>query len=237
MTTYKIHPLVVGAREVDQGAMTYLANYGKRVWLPMYVFYLEGGDKTILVDTGLDEFMVPPEVGAKYGLDILNFEPALATVGLKPGDVDVIVHTHLHDDHCANDALCTRAKVYVQQAELDAMKSPHPIEYRYFPELLDGVDVVPLNGDAQIADGLSVMLTPGHTPGGQSVVVNTTAGKAVITGFCCNGENFPKSGGVICPGIHWSAVEAYNSALRVREVADIVLPLHDLSVGTKKTIP
>jgi len=54
---------------------------------------------------------------------------------------------------------------------------------------------------------------------------------------CCNGENFPKSGGVICPGIHWSAVEAYNSALRVREVADIILPLHDLSVGTKKTIP
>jgi glyoxylase-like metal-dependent hydrolase (beta-lactamase superfamily II) len=81
------------------------------------------------------------------------------------------------------------------------------------------------------------MLTPGHSPGGQSVLVDTSAGKALITGFCCNAENFPKGGGVICPGVHLDAVQAYESARRAREAADILIPLHDLSVGAKKTIP
>ncbi|MFH0809237.1 MAG: N-acyl homoserine lactonase family protein [Pseudomonadota bacterium] len=237
MRQYTIHPLVVGARDIDRGAMTYLSGYGRRIWLPVYVFYIAGGDRKILVDTGLDEFMVPPEVGQKYGCEILEFEPALASIGLRPDDIDIIIHTHLHDDHCANDQKCSRAKVYVQQLELDAMARPHPIDYRYFPELLDGVDVVPLSGDAEIADGIRVVLTPGHTPGGQSVIINTAAGKVVITGFCCIGENFPESGGVICPGTHWSATEAYDSAVRVRETADILIALHDLSVGAKRSIP
>ncbi len=203
----------------------------------MYVFYVAGGDKKILVDTGLDEFVVPPEVGEKYGFEVLEFEPALATVGLHVEDIDIIINTHLHDDHCANNSKCKNAKTYVQQAELDFMANPHPVDYRYFPELLDGVNVAPVQGDVEIADGVRIIFTPGHTPGGQSVMVNTAAGKAVITGFCCNGENFPKTGGVICPGVHLNAIEAYESAKRVREMADIVIPIHDLSVGARKKIP
>jgi hypothetical protein len=39
--------------------MTYLRDYGKRIYLPIYVFYIKGGNKHILVDTGLEQFMVP----------------------------------------------------------------------------------------------------------------------------------------------------------------------------------
>ena len=67
MQEYVIHPLVVGANETDQGVMTYLKGYGKRIWIPIYVFYLEGGPEKILVDTGLEQFMVPPEVEEQYG--------------------------------------------------------------------------------------------------------------------------------------------------------------------------
>ena len=93
MQEYIIHPLVVGANETDQGVMTYLKGYGKRIWLPIYVFYLEGGKEKILVDTGLEQFMVPPEVGEQYGLHIQEFEDALGTYGLTPEDID-IVSTH-----------------------------------------------------------------------------------------------------------------------------------------------
>jgi glyoxylase-like metal-dependent hydrolase (beta-lactamase superfamily II) len=237
MTEYTIYPLVVGARDVDLGVMTYLQNYGKRIWLPMYVFYLEGGDKKILVDTGLDQFRVPPEVGQKYGFEVMEFDDALASVGLKPEDIEIIINTHLHDDHCANNLRCPNATIYVQQAEIDAMNNPHPLDYRYFPELIEGLNVVPLHGEAEIVDGVRVIPSPGHTPGGQSVLVNTSAGTALITGFCCNGHNFPKDGSVICPGIHLSAVEVYESARRARELADILLPIHDLSVGARKRIP
>ncbi|MEW6459153.1 MAG: N-acyl homoserine lactonase family protein [Bacillota bacterium] len=237
MREYVIRPLVVGANETDQGIMTYLRHYGRRIWIPIYVFYIEGGDRNILVDTGLEQFMVPPEVGERYGLNILEFEDALATVGLKPEDIDIIIHTHLHNDHCENDYKCRNAAVYVQRAELDFFRNPHPIDHRYYPDVLDGVNVVAVEGDVEIVDGISVMLTPGHTPGGQSVVVNTARGKAVITGFCCNGENFPARGPAVTPGVHINAMDAYDSIQRVREAADILIPLHDLSVGRRGRIP
>ena len=86
-------------------------------------------------------------------------------------------------------------------------------------------------------DGIRVLLTPGHTVGGQSVVVNTRAGQAVITGFCCNEQNFPAKGPVVPSGVHINVIDAYESAQKVREVADILIPLHDLVVGRQRNIP
>jgi glyoxylase-like metal-dependent hydrolase (beta-lactamase superfamily II) len=237
MLQYVIHPLVVGANETDQGIMTYLKGYGKRIFLPIYVFYLEGGPEKILVDTGLEQFMVPPGLEEEYGLKVQEFEEALATYGLKPEDIDIIIHTHLHNDHCENDYKCTKARVYVQKKEYEFFQDPHPLDHRYFPDLLDDVEVVLVDGDQEIVEGVQVLLTPGHTVGGQSVVVNTSQGKAVITGFCCNEQNFPASGPVVAPGVHINAIDAYESARRVREMADILLPLHDLSLGRRPSIP
>ena len=135
MKEYVIHPLVVGINETDQGVMTYLRDYGKRIYLPIYVFYLSGGDKNILVDTGLEQFMVPDGAEEECGFKILEFEDALATVDLKPEDIDIIIHTHLHNDHCENDYKCTGAEVYVQKRELGFMADPHPVDHRYYPDL------------------------------------------------------------------------------------------------------
>ncbi len=172
--------------------MTYQRGYGKRIWIPIYAFYLDGGDEKILVDTGLEEFMVPDHVGEQYGLDILEFEEALQTVGVKPEDIDVIIHTHLHNDHCENDYQCTKAQIVVQKAEYEFFRHPHPIDHRYYPDLLDGLNVQLVEGDVAFRDGIDLIFTPGHTPGGQSVAVQTSAGKAIITGFCCNAAEFPR---------------------------------------------
>jgi len=237
MRQYVIHPLVVGANETDQGIMTYLKGYGKRIFLPIYVFYLEGGPEKILVDTGMEQFMVPAGMEEQYGLKVQEFEDALATYGLKPEDIDIIIHTHLHNDHCENDYKCTKARAYVQKREYEFFQNPHPLDHRYFPDLLDDVEVVQVDGDQEIVEGIQVLLTPGHTVGGQSVVVNTSKGKAVITGFCCNEQNFPASGPVVASGVHINAIDAYESATRVRELADILLPIHDLSLGRHRSIP
>jgi N-acyl homoserine lactone hydrolase len=237
MSKFVIHPLVVGINETDQGIMTYQKGYGKRIYLPIYVFYLEGGDQRILVDTGMEEFMVPPEAKERTGLKIMEFEEALATVDLKPEDVDIVIQTHLHNDHCENTYKCTNAKVYVQQAELDFFKAPHPIDHRYYSDLLDDSEVITLEGDGEIVPGVRVILTPGHTVGGQSVAVETHKGTAVITGFCCNGDNFPGVGPAVTPGVHIDAIEAYESAQRVKEMADILIPIHDIEVGQRGKIP
>jgi N-acyl homoserine lactone hydrolase len=237
MKHYTIHPLAVGFNETDQGIMTYQRNYGKRIILPIYVFAIMGGDQKILVDTGIEEFIAPPDLEERTGFPVLPFEEALETIGWKPEDVDIVIHTHLHNDHCENDGLCTNAKVYVQKAELDFFNDPHPIDHRYYPDVLDDVNIVTIEGDATVVDGVSVMFTPGHTPGGQSVVVETARGKAIITGLCCNAENFPAGGGVVAPGVHLDAIQAYESMKRILERADIIIPIHDLEIGKKKVIP
>jgi glyoxylase-like metal-dependent hydrolase (beta-lactamase superfamily II) len=237
MREYVIHPLVVGANETDQGIMTYQRGYGKRIWIPIYAFYLEGGEEKILVDTGLDEFMVPETVGREYGLEILEFEDALATVGARPEEIDLIIHTHLHNDHCENDYKCPQARIVVQKAEYEFFRSPHPIDHRYYPDLLEGLDVELVEGDVRLRDGIELIFSPGHSPGGQSVAVNTARGKAVITGFCCNALNFPADGPAVTPGVHTDAIAAYESAQKIRQMADILIPLHDLAIGRQKRIP
>ena len=234
---YTIHPLAVGFNETDQGIMTYQRYYGKRIILPIYTFAIKGGDRKIIVDTGIEDFMPSQEIEEQVGFPIMQFEDALATIGWKPEEIDIIIHTHLHNDHCENDVLCSNAEVYVQQAEIDFFNNPHPIDHRYYPDVLEGVNLKIINGDAKILNGIGVLFTPGHTPGGQSVVVETSEGKAIITGLCCNAENFPPGGGVIAPGVHLDAIQAYESMRRIKEAADIIIPIHDLEIGRKKIIP
>ncbi|MGD8368937.1 MAG: N-acyl homoserine lactonase family protein [Desulfobacterales bacterium] len=236
MQQYTIHPLAVGINETDQGVMTYLRDYGKRILLPIYVFYIRGGGKHILVDTGLEQFVVPEGAEAACGFPIREFDEALAQVGISAPEVDVIIHTHLHNDHCENDCLCPDAKVYVQAREMAFFRDPHPIDHRYYPDVLDGMDVIEVDGDAELFDGIEVLLTPGHTVGGQTVSVNTGAGRAMITGFCCNDRNFPANGPAVAPGVHIDVREAYDSAQKVRQMADILIPLHDIAVGRNESI-
>lgn len=237
MRQYEIYPLVIGANETDQGVMTYLKGYGKRIWIPVYSFLIKGGDEIILVDTGLEQFVVPEHVGRDYGLEIMEFEDALQTHGLRPEDIDIVIHTHLHNDHCENDFKCARAKIIVQKAEYEFFLDPHPIDHRYYSDLLDGLDVEQVEGDTPFRDGIDLIFSPGHTPGGQSVAVRTSAGRAIITGFCCNEANFPRNGPVVAPGVHLDVIAAYESAKRIKREADILLPLHDISIGGRKRIP
>ena len=181
--------------------------------------------------------MVPQGAEKQCGFKIMEFEDALATVYLKPEDIDIIIHTHLHNDHCENDYKCTNADVYVQRIEYEFLKNPHPVDHRYYPDILDEVNVVEIDGDANIAEGIDVIFSPGHTVGGQSVAVNTSKGRAVITGFCCNDKNFPSTGPAIAPGVHINLADAYDSIQKIRQMADILIPLHDLSIGSCQTIP
>jgi glyoxylase-like metal-dependent hydrolase (beta-lactamase superfamily II) len=237
MQTYTIVPLAVGLNETDQGVMTYLRDYGKRIYLPIYSFLIQGGDQTIVVDTGLEQFVIPDGAEETLGFRVYEFEAALAAVGLSPDDIGVIIHTHLHNDHCENDFKCRNAKVYVQRAELDFMRQPHPVDHRYYPDVLDDVQVVVVDGDTTLFDGIDVMMTPGHTVGGQSVCVRTSGGNAVITGFCCNAKNFPTTGPAVVPGVHLDVIQAFASVQKVKAAADILIPLHDAAIGRLRQIP
>jgi len=247
MRPYKIRALPLASIELDKAVLMYRFHYGQKIHVPMVMWYIEGADKNILVDTASDAKLAT-EFRGLPAKEIMPFEEALASVGLKPGDVDIVIETHLQWDHCGNTYKCKNAKVLVQEVELRFAFAPHPIlAPTYKKALFRGLNFTIVKGYQEIVPGIELIPTPGHTPGNMSVAVNTEKGKAVITGFCCLKDNFgpPENTSeevqemtpVVAPGIHLNAVDGFESVLLVKGLADIVLPCHDPSFMTPQTIP
>jgi len=248
MTRYKIHPIVMGTKVFDKSMMTYQYGYGETYTIPIYCWYLEGGDQKILVDTGEMKPIQSEDREKNIGGKIYTFEEGLSRWGLKPEDIDVVIHTHLHNDHCENDYKCVNAVFYVHEKELERIHEPHPLDFRYLEDYILDVEengqIRKISGDTEILPGIEVMHTPAHTEGGLTVLVETAAGKAAITGFCVIQENlFPPKQitamemEVIPPGTHVNSYEAYDVLVRVKSMAQILLPLHEPRFAAIETLP
>lgn len=248
MTQYKIHPIVMGTKVFDKGMMTYQYAYGESYTIPIYCWYLEGGNQKILIDTGEMKPIQSEHREKSIGGKIYNFEEGLALWDLSPEDIDIVIHTHLHNDHCENDFKCVNAKIYVHEKELERIHNPHPLDFRYMEDYILDVEengqIETITEDQEIVPGIQVIHTPAHTEGGMTILVNTSQGKAAITGFCVIMDNFfpPKEVkamemDVIPPGTHVNVYEAYDIVLKVKEMADILLPLHEPKFASMATIP
>lgn len=242
-----IHPLVTARLAAEAGRMTFLRNYGKQIWLASPLYAVMGGGEPVLVDTS-GSADVMSKLRTEPVEHIMEFEEALAKVGIEPADVRLVIHTHLMYDHCANSKQLPNARFFVQKKELEFAYNPHPMfAGAYQKHLFDGLDFELIDGDHELMPGIQILFTPGHTPGIQSVAVETEAGLAVITGFCCISENFEPQLSpawktsqvpeVVPPGIHTDMLQAYQSMVRVKQLADIVIPFHDLELTSKTTIP
>ena len=247
MNSYKIHPIVLGSKVFDKGMMTYQHDYGKGYTIPIYSWYLEGGEKNILVDTGEMKPIQSEDRKKSIGGKIYTFEDGLSRWNLSPEKIDIVIHTHLHNDHCENDYKCINADFYVHQKELEHIHNPHPLDFRYLEDYIEDVEdngqIKIITEDLEILPGISVMHTPVHTPGGLTVFVDTEDGKAAITGFCVIMENFfpPKEikameMEVIPPGTVVNAYEAYDIMLKVKNIADILIPLHEPGFASIDTV-
>jgi N-acyl homoserine lactone hydrolase len=136
---------------------------------PVFGWAIESPAGTILVDTGMVEST--PELDAEWG-------PVLRPWPLEEQPVAVI-NTHLHFDHCGGNRRFAGTPTYVQRAELEAAVEPdYLVAWARFP----GESYVELEGDAQLFEGVSVLFTPGHSPGHQSVVVEGDDGLVVLGG-------------------------------------------------------
>jgi len=248
VSLYKIHPIVVGTKVFDQGMMTYQHAYGQPYTIPIYCWYLEGGDQNIIVDTGEMSPIQSPDREKAIGGKIFTFEEGLARWGMTPADIDIVIHTHLHIDHCENDYKCENAIFYVHENELRRIHDPHPLDFRYLEDYFEDVErsgqVRKVSGDREIVPGIEVLHTPVHTDGGLSVAVATAKGKAIITGFCVIMENFEPPNeikamemAVIPPGTHVNAYDAYDIMLKIKAMADILLPLHEPGFAGVDEIP
>ena len=248
MSLYKIHPIVMGTKIFDKGMMTYQHDYGKTYTIPIYCWYLEGGDKKIIVDTGEMSPIQSEDREKAIGGKIYKFEEGLGLWGVTPEDIDIVIHTHLHNDHCENDYKCENAIFFVHQNEIKRIHDPHPLDFRYLEDYILEVEengqIKPVSKDQEILPGICVIHTPIHTDGGLTVLIETPQGKAAITGFCVIMENFypPKEikameMDVIPPGTHVNTYESYDIMLKIKEMADVLLPLHEPKFASVEQIP
>ncbi|MDQ2923139.1 MAG: MBL fold metallo-hydrolase, partial [Candidatus Dormibacteraeota bacterium] len=99
---------------------------------------------------------------------------------LSPADVRIVINSHLHFDHCGQNAVFKHAPFYIQRAELERARREKSPTSEWFD--FAGARFELMDGDAQIADGVRVVSTPGHTVGHQSVIVDTPDGGAVMIG-------------------------------------------------------
>jgi N-acyl homoserine lactone hydrolase len=130
---------------------------------------IEHPDGRVLVDTGMIDST--PALEEQWGV---RFDPDAI-----PRDVVCVINTHLHFDHCGGNRLFPGVPIHVQRAERAAAKAPHYIEE--WVEF-DGATYVEHDGEAEILPGVRVLPTPGHSPGHQSVLVETDDGLVVVAG-------------------------------------------------------
>lgn len=237
----------MGTKIFDKGMMTYQHGYGEEYVIPIYCWYLEGGNRKILVDTGEMRPIQSKDREARIGGRIHTFEEGLGLWNLSPEDVDIVIHTHLHNDHCENDYQCKNATFFVHEEELNSIHNPHSLDFRYMEDYIEEVEengqIQTLSNDREILPGIQVVHTPAHTRGGLTVFVSTAKGRAAITGFCVIMENFypPKEimameMEVIPPGTVVNPYEAYDIMKKVKGEADILIPLHDPKFASISTV-
>jgi glyoxylase-like metal-dependent hydrolase (beta-lactamase superfamily II) len=248
MSGLKIRPLSCGRfLAAEKSNFTYGANPGVKIVAPVLFWFIEGAEKRILVDTGSSD----PQWAARYHHPfdrMVHEEPlnAIATLGLKPEEIDIIINTHLHWDHCFNNDLFPNARILVQKEEVRYAIAPLPCHALYYESQLIGMTpswlktlcrMDMIEGEMTIEPGITLVPLPGHTPGFQGVLVNLSSGRrCLIAGDTTPlWENWERNaqGFQIPSGIHVSLHDYYETYKKMASIADLILPGHDLKVLEK----
>ncbi len=237
-----VHPLDLGTLNVDKSGLTLRSGLGTRVDAPCLGYLILGGASPILVDSGP---CADPHWGTQHHNPFRrspeqSLEAALALYGLTPDDIPRVIITHLHWDHCYGNASLPKARFIVQRRELAYAIAPLPCDAPIYESQLHPIhflnslarfDIV--DGDCDIAPGVRCILLPGHTPGLQGVLVSTESGRVMLASdHCPLYENFQS---LIPTGIIHSLEAWYESTARIKELADRILPGHDLRVLSEST--
>lgn len=230
-----IKPLNLGEITRDKSQFTYFRDIGTKITAPIIAWYIEGAKEKILVDTGgtsVAECQHPPYSRTKEQ----ELDRALLKIGVDPGEIAIVILTHLHWDHAANNHLFPNARFIVQRQELQYAAAPLPV-HSYDLQLISKTKYEIIEGDQNITEGVSVILTPGHSMGMQSVVVNTAKGKYVIAGDAIPLNECWRANPPIPNAVHVDLRDCYASFEKIKNIADYILPGHDPEVFNKVQYP
>lgn len=206
--------------------------------LDFYFWLIRDGARTVVVDTGCSA-----QTAARRARRYLR-APAelLARLEVAPDDVDDVVLTHLHYDHAGNLDLFPHAVVHLQEAEIAYCTGRcmchatlrRPYEARDVAAVIERLYAGRLryvDGDAELAPGLSLHRLGGHTAGLQVVRVHTARGYVVLASDAAHYWDHARAGRPF--PIVLNVAEMLAAHERLRQLADgpdHVIPGHDPAV-------
>jgi N-acyl homoserine lactone hydrolase len=225
----KMHVLSGGRLRVRRGIYQPDAARGETIDVPVSSILLRHRQGNVLFDTGCH-----PDVAehgeARWGSIVKVITPimrpgdnvinALAAVGLACDDIDVVLCSHLHFDHCGCNAFFKRATVIMHAKELAAARAPDAVAMGYIaaewertepPETIDGER--DLFGDGRIV----LIHLPGHTPGAiGALVALEKSGKFLLASDTVSLRSTLDTG--IIPRNTWNADALVKSLAEVRRI-------------------
>jgi glyoxylase-like metal-dependent hydrolase (beta-lactamase superfamily II) len=214
---------------------------------PVFCYLIEDGDKLLLVDTGMsdteraDKYHHP----GSYQPEGMSIIEQLQKNGYKPTDIDIVVFTHLHWDHCFYMDRFTNAQFIVNRKEYEFALNPIPLYYKSYeaPELgiirpFEGLKINLVEGETEIIPGVRVFETPGHSIGHQAIEVDTNSGKYIIAGDAVfildNLKPIPElQYNITPPNRYANIIETWQSIEKIKNRAEneeSILTCHDRSM-------
>lgn len=216
----------------DQSIWTPGENQGQSIEFSSTCWLIKRGNRWLLWDTGVPEVTVNDPNGWStlpklivYHLD-KTLTAQLAEIGLKPPDVTYVAISHTHGDHIGNVALFPDAEILIQRTEYEWIHGGNgPNEnVNQLMALARSLIGNPrhirlIDGDLDVFGDGSVTLisTPGHTPGSQSLLVHLkNSGFIILSGDVVHlEENFAKSR---VPSLNTDKQASIESMERIRQI-------------------
>jgi len=206
--------------------------------LAYYVWAIVGPHGTFVMDTGFDEAMAK-----KRGRRLLKpIGEGLAALGIEPDEVEDVIISHLHYDHCGNHELFPRARYHLQDIEM-AYSTGRCMCHAEMRIPFETDDVVAMvrkvfagrvvfhDGEEQLAPGITLHHVGGHSKGLQCVRVKTTRGHVVLASDASHlfahmneGRVFPITYSVA------DTLEGYSTLRKLADSPDHIIPGHDPQV-------
>src|SRR6266436_5899078 len=180
--------LTLGWEELPKSISVYGAPPEERMREPVPGVLLQTDGGWVLLDTGFNTALIRDPALYRRFYPTVEYIPvlpgpgepieqSLLDIGIDIDDIHTVAVSHLHLDHAGGLKLFAgRVPVHAQRRELDYGLSEHPDPERHAIYRVDFDDPAHdwrlADGDAQIAPGVTAVLTAGHTPGHQSFVVD-----------------------------------------------------------------
>lgn len=230
MTPMRLYALHCGGDMMDMALFDpFDPGAGTKLYNPYFMYVVTHPQGNVLFDSGAHPALrTDPE--SRLGEAAADFEMRLeadhqierrlASIGMTPGDIDVVVQSHLHFDHAGGLGWLTHAPILVQREELAFARNPPVYQRLIYVQADFAMDLKwqELDGDHDVfGDGLvSVISTPGHTRGHQSLLVRLEGGTVFLLADAA--YLVAKMRTRSLPGILWSPDAIIASWERIEEI-------------------